>query len=83
VPGECHNGMKMLIKVFCDTGAVTTSKLKLGSGVARAANRSVLAPSNHTAIGRLRSGAAGRGGAGAAAAALAAGAVAVAAGLLL
>jgi hypothetical protein len=76
--------MKMLIKVFCDTGAVTTSKLKLGSGVARAANRSVLAPSNHTAIGRLRSGAAGRGGAGgAAAAALAAGAVAVAAGLLL
>ena len=35
---ECKDGMKMLVKVFCDAGAVTTSRLKLGSGVVRAPN---------------------------------------------
>ncbi len=35
IPGECGDGMKMLVKVFCPEGAVTTSKLKLGAGISR------------------------------------------------
>ena len=80
---ECRQkGMKMLVKVFCDSGAVTTARLKLGSGVVHAANHSAPARSAYAnrTLG-LVNGAGGRGRG--AAAAAAAGAAAAAAALLL
>jgi hypothetical protein len=70
VPGECGDGMKMLVKVFCPEGAVTTSKLKLGSGISRNPNPAVLEPRPNAKGSSSAAGAARAGGAGAAAAAL-------------
>lgn len=66
VAGECQKGMKMLVKVFCDSGATTTSKLNLGHGKPRTSNRTASASESEggAAAGETRSGAAGaRGGA--------------------
>jgi hypothetical protein len=83
VPGECQNGMKMLVKVFCDAGATTTSKLKLGTGVARASGHAAsLHQVQSTHPHKLSSSAGGARSAGAAAAAAVA-AAAAAGGLLL
>jgi hypothetical protein len=63
--------MKMLVKVFCETGLPTTAtaKLKLGSGVTTTVNRTAWAEAHANSTGAAASGAAARGGAAAAAAA--------------
>ncbi|KAI8469428.1 MAG: hypothetical protein J3K34DRAFT_423980 [Monoraphidium minutum] len=72
VPGECKLGMKMLVKVFCDNGATTTSKLNLGAGTPRLSNRTASAYDAGDAGGEAEtvSNGAGHRGGGAAAAAL-------------
>jgi hypothetical protein len=73
--------MKMLVKVFCDAGATTTSKLKLGAGVARTSGqKAALHQVTSARPNKLSSGAGGARAAGAGA--LAAAAAAVAAGLV-
>ncbi|GBF92061.1 hypothetical protein Rsub_04408 [Raphidocelis subcapitata] len=80
VPGECQNGMKMLVKVFCDSGPTTTAKLKLGAGAPRPSDVRASLHTNTSKLAKTASGAGAR--AGAAAGAAAAAAVAAAALLL-